>query len=60
MDDKSVLDFQVEYHSLMNKEEEQRVYLNQIKAQISRHRPINKIKIYERYRKRSTFRYIGF
>jgi len=31
MDDKSVLDFQVEYHSLMNPEEEERVYLNKIK-----------------------------
>ncbi len=31
MDDKSVLDFQVEYHSLMNPEEESRVYLSKIK-----------------------------
>jgi type I restriction enzyme R subunit len=28
MDDKSVLDFQVEYHSLMNEEEEERLYLS--------------------------------
>ena len=28
MDDKSVLDFQVEYHSLMSEEEEQRLYLS--------------------------------
>jgi type I restriction enzyme R subunit len=31
MDDKSVLDFQVEYHSLMNPEEEERVYFGKIK-----------------------------
>jgi len=31
MDDKSVLDFQVEYHSLLSDEEEERAYLNKIK-----------------------------
>ena len=31
MDDKSVLDFQVEYHSLMTEEEEERAYLNKIR-----------------------------
>lgn len=30
MDDRSVLDFQVEYHSLMNSEEEQRIYFDKI------------------------------
>ena len=30
MDDKSVLDFQVEYHSLMNPEEEQRAYFERV------------------------------
>ncbi|MCL2610047.1 MAG: HsdR family type I site-specific deoxyribonuclease [Defluviitaleaceae bacterium] len=30
MDDKSVLDFQIEYHSLMSAEEEERAYLNKI------------------------------
>jgi len=33
MDDKSVLDFQVEYHSLMSEEEENRIYINKIRAQ---------------------------
>lgn len=31
MDDKSVLDFQVEYHSLMSEEEEKQIFLNKIK-----------------------------
>ena len=30
MDDKSVLDFQVEYHSLMSEEEEKRIYLSKM------------------------------
>ncbi len=30
MDDKAVLDFQVEYHSLMNEEEENRLYLHKL------------------------------
>ena len=31
MDDKSVLDFQVEYHSLMSEEDEARLYLNKLR-----------------------------
>ncbi len=35
MDDKSVLDFQVEYHSLLSEEEEERIYLRKIRGKYS-------------------------
>jgi len=44
MDDKSVLDFQVEYHSLLNQEEEERVYLNKVKEKFPDVDPLVKIK----------------
>ncbi len=44
MDDKSVLDFQVEYHSLMNKEEEERIYLSKIKSKYPQADPVQKLK----------------
>jgi type I restriction enzyme R subunit len=44
MDDKSVLDFQVEYHSLMNPEEEERVYLNKIKEEFPNIDPVVKLR----------------
>ncbi len=43
MDDKSVLDFQVEYHSLMNPEEEERAYLGKIKKRFPNIDPIAKL-----------------
>ncbi|MDR1000099.1 MAG: HsdR family type I site-specific deoxyribonuclease [Clostridiales bacterium] len=43
MDDKSVLDFQVEYHSLMNPEEEERVYISKIKEQFPNTDPVAKL-----------------
>jgi len=44
MDDKSVLDFQVEYHSLLNQEEEERLYLNKVKEKFPDVDPLVKIK----------------
>jgi len=43
MDDKSVLDFQVEYHSLMSEEEEQRIYINKIREKYPNDDPTNKL-----------------
>jgi type I restriction enzyme R subunit len=43
MDDKSVLDFQVEYHSLMNPEEEERVYFGKIKEKYPDVDPMTKL-----------------
>jgi type I restriction enzyme R subunit len=44
MDDKSVLNFMVEYHSLMSEEEEKRLYLNKIKAKYPKADPIKRLK----------------
>ena len=43
MDDKSVLDFQVEYHSLMTKEEEQRLYIRKIEEKYPTADPTGKL-----------------
>ena len=43
MDDKSVLDFQVEYHSLMSDEEEQRLYINKIREKYPNDDPQSKL-----------------
>ena len=43
MDDKSVLDFQVEYHSLMNQEEEERVYLRKLEKHFPNADPLYKL-----------------
>ena len=43
MDDKSVLDFQVEYHSLLNYEEEKRIYVSKIKQNFPDCNPTTKL-----------------
>jgi len=45
MDDKSVLDFQVEYHSLMTLEEEERAYISKIKEKHPNSDPDSKLKL---------------
>jgi len=44
MDDHSVLDFQVEYHSLMSDEEEKRIYINKICEKFPNTDPVSKLK----------------
>ena len=44
MDDKSVLDFQVEYHSLMSEEEEQRIYISKLQEKYPDDDPQSKLK----------------
>ncbi|MEL7657720.1 MAG: DEAD/DEAH box helicase family protein, partial [Bacillota bacterium] len=44
MEDKSVLDFQVEYHSLLSEEEEERIYLRKIRAKYPNDDPEAKLK----------------
>ncbi|MCL2722052.1 MAG: HsdR family type I site-specific deoxyribonuclease [Treponema sp.] len=44
MDDKSVLDFQVEYHSLLSEENEEELYIIEIKKKYPKSDPINKLK----------------
>lgn len=44
MDDSSVLDFQVEYHSLLSEEEEKRLYMNEIQLKHPNADPEEKLK----------------
>ncbi|WP_313185082.1 type I restriction endonuclease subunit R [Lacrimispora sp.] len=44
MEDKSVLDFQVEYHSLLNEEEEERIYLRKIRQRYPNDDPEARLK----------------
>ena len=44
MDDKSVLDFMVEYHSLMSKEEEERLYVGKLKEKYPDADPLEGLK----------------
>lgn len=43
MDDKSVLDFQVEYHSLFDKENEELLYLNELQKKYPNSDPVSKL-----------------